>query len=220
MTTATDACCSSCTTTASVEQSPTSERVLRYQRRAQVLAFATVAYNVIEAIVAITAGRVANSGALLGFGLDSIVEVSSGLIVLWQFRRPVTAEREAKALRLMAWAFFGLALYVGVESVIALLRAEEPDSSIVGIILAAVSLAIMPALSAAQRRTGRELGSGTVVADSKQTLLCTYLSVVLLGGLLVNALWGWWWADPIAGIAIALVAANEGRQAWRGDSCC
>lgn len=191
----------------------------RLGRRAQLLAGASVAYNGIEAVVAITAGLVAGSVALVGFGLDSIVEVSSGLIILWQFRHPLPESRERVALRLMAASFFALAAYVGSESVRALLGDHEPEASRVGIVLAAASLAIMPFLSWAQRRTGRALGSNAVVADSTQTLLCTYLSAVLLVGLVLNATLGWSWADPVAGLVIAAVAVREGVEAWRGEGC-
>ncbi len=174
----------------------------------------------VEAVVAITAGIVAGSVALVGFGLDSIVEVSSGLIILWQFRHPLPESREKTALRLMAFSFFGLAAYVTFESLRALLTGHQADSSTVGITLAATSLVVMPFLSWAQRRTGRALGSNAVVADSTQTLLCTYLSAVLLLGLVLNATLGWYWADPIAGLIIAAVAIKEGREAWRGEGCC
>lgn len=188
-------------------------------RRAQLLAAASVAYNVIEAAIAITAGLVAGSVALVGFGLDSVVEVSSGLIILWQFRHHIPESRERQALRLMALSFFALAAYVTFESSRALLGDHDPDDSPIGIGLASASLAIMPALSWLQRRTGRELGSGAVVADSTQTLLCTYLSAVLLAGLLLNTTLGWSWADPIAGLVIAAVAVREGVEAWRGEGC-
>lgn len=192
----------------------------RYGRRAQLLAGASVTYNVVEAVIAITAGMVAGSVALVGFGLDSVVEVSSGLIILWQFRHPLPESRERTALRLMALSFFALAGYVTVESARSLLSGHAPDPSPVGIALAATSLLVMPFLSWAQRRTGRALGSNAVVADSTQTLLCTYLSAVLLLGLVLNATLGWYWADPIAGVVIAAVAVKEGRQAWRGEGCC
>lgn len=191
----------------------------RLGRRAQLLAGASVTYNVIEAVIAITAGVVAGSVALIGFGLDSIVEVSSGLIILWQFRHRLPESRERTALRLMAISFFALAAYVSFESVRALVSGHQPDSSTVGIMLAALSLVIMPFLSWAQRRTGRALGSNAVVADGTQTLLCTYLSAVLLLGLVLNATLGWYWADPIAGLVIAAVAVREGLEAWRGESC-
>ena len=189
----------------------------RLGRRARLLAGASVAYNVVEAVVAVGAGLVAGSVALVGFGLDSTVEVSSGLIVLWQFRHPLPEAREQRALRLMAVSFFALAAYVGVESVRGLLGDSRPDASPVGIGLAVASLLVMPFLSVAQRRTGRALGSQAVVADSTQTLLCTYLSAVLLVGLLLNASLGWSWADPLAGLVIAAVAVKEGREAWRGE---
>jgi divalent metal cation (Fe/Co/Zn/Cd) transporter len=192
----------------------------RLGRRAQMLAGASVAYNAVEAVVAVAAGLAAGSVALVGFGLDSVVEVSSGLVVLWQFRHRLPESRERQALRLMAVSFFALAGYVTVESVRALLAGAEPDSSPVGIGLAVASLAVMPYLSWAQRRTGRALGSQAVVADSTQTLLCTYLSAVLLAGLLLNAWLGWSWADPLAGLVIAGVALREGVEAWRGEGCC
>ena len=192
---------------------------VRLGRRAQLLAGASVAYNVVEAVVAVTAGLAAGSVALLGFGLDSVVEVSSGLVILWQFRARLPESRERQALRLMALSFFVLAAYVGVESVRALVSGEEPDASAVGIGLAVASLVVMPFLSWAQRRTGRALGSRAVVADSTQTLLCTYLSAVLLVGLVLNATLGWGWADPVAGLVIAAVAVREGRAAWRGEGC-
>lgn len=191
----------------------------RLGRRAQLLAAASVAYNLVEAAVAVSAGAVAGSVALVGFGLDSLIEVSSGLIILWQFRHPVPESRERQALRLIGASFCVLAVYVTAESVRSLAGASEPATSPAGITLAALSLAIMPVLSWAQRRTGRALGSGSVVADSTQTLLCTYLSAVLLAGLLLDALAGWGWADPAAGLVIAGVAAREGIAAWRGHGC-
>lgn len=198
----------------------TLERRATLARRAQLLAGASVAYNVVEAVVAIAAGRVAGSAALIGFGLDSTVEVASGLIILWQFRHPLPESREQLAGRLIGLSFFALALYVTYESVSALLTGSRPDPSTVGIVLAVLSLLIMPVLSWAQRRTGRELGSSAVHADGTQTLVCTYLSAVLLVGLLANSLLGWWWLDAVAALVIAAVAVREGLEAWRGDGCC
>ena len=192
----------------------------RLGRRAQLLAGASVAWNSAEAVIAITAGTVAGSAALVGFGLDSVVEVSSGLVILWQFRHRLPESREQQALRLIALSFFALAVYVAQDSVRALLAGADPDVSRTGIALAAASLTVMPFLSWAQRRTGRALHSSAVVADSTQTLLCTYLSAVLLVGLVLNATLGWGWADPLAGLVIAAVAAKEGRDSWRGESCC
>ncbi|MET9273617.1 cation transporter [Kribbella sp. NPDC003557] len=196
------------------------EQRRRLGRRAQLLAAASVTYNVIEAVVAITAGAIAGSVALVGFGLDSVVEVSSGLIILWQFRHRMPESRERQALRLLAISFFALAGYVTFESVRALIVGTDPDSSPVGIGLAIASLIVMPFLSWAQRRTGKALGSNAVVADSTQTLLCTYLSAVLLVGLILNATLGWSWADPIAALVIAAVAVREGIEAWHGEGCC
>ncbi|WP_083448792.1 cation transporter [Actinoplanes rectilineatus] len=181
---------------------------------------ATIAYNTVEAVVAISAGTAASSTALIGFGLDSIIEVSSAAAVAWQFAGADPERREKTALQVIAISFFALAAYVSVESVRALVGGAAAAHSTVGIVLAAVSLAVMPGLSYAQRRAGRELGSRTAVADSKQTLLCTYLSAVLLVGLVVNSLFGWSWADSIAALIIAAVAIKEGREAWRGDTCC
>jgi divalent metal cation (Fe/Co/Zn/Cd) transporter len=195
------------------------QRRAQLSRRAQLLAGASVAYNAVEATVAIAAGAAASSIALVGFGLDSIVEMSSALIILWQFRHPLPEARERRALRLIALSFFALAGYVTVESVRSLLDGPSAQPSPVGIALAALSLLVMPVLSWAQRRTGIQLGSSTVVADSKQTLLCTYLSGVLLVGLLLNAALGWWWADPVVGLVVAGLAIREGREAWRGESC-
>jgi hypothetical protein len=157
---------------------------------------------------------------LIGFGLDSVVEVGSAAVVAWQFVAADPTRRERSALRLVAVSFFALAALVAVEAVRALIGAAEADHSPVGIGLAALSLLVMPVLSAAQRRAGREYGSSSAVADSKQTLLCTYLSAVLLVGLVANGALGWWWADPLAALVIAAVAVREGRQAWRGDACC
>ncbi|BCY09126.1 cation transporter [Actinoplanes sp. L3-i22] len=199
---------------------PGAQRRAVLTRRIRLLVAATITYNVIEAVVAISAGTLANSTALIGFGLDSVIEVSSAAAVAWQFAGADPEKREKTALRVIAISFFALAAYVTVESVRALLGGAEAGHSTVGIVLAAVSLAVMPGLSYAQRRAGRELGSRTAVADSKQTLLCTYLSGVLLVGLLVNSLFGWSWADPIAALVIAAVAVKEGREAWRGDACC
>lgn len=189
-------------------------------RRVRLLVAATISYNVIEAVVAVTAGTIASSTALVGFGLDSVVEVASAVAVAWQFSTADHERREGAALRVVAVSFFALAGYVGVESARALAGAERAEHSAVGLALAAASLVIMPVLSAAQRRAGRELGSRSAVADAKQTLLCTYLSAVLLVGLAVNSLFGWWWADPAAALVIATVAVREGREAWRGRHCC
>jgi divalent metal cation (Fe/Co/Zn/Cd) transporter len=189
-------------------------------RRIRLLVAATITYNVVEAVVALTAGAAASSGALIGFGLDSVIEVASAAAVAWQFSGHDPEARERRALKAIAISFFALAIYVTGEAVSTFFTGEPPETSRTGIVLAAISLAVMPALSAAQRRAGRELASASAVADSRQTLLCAYLSAVLLAGLLLNALFGWWWADPVVALAIAGVAVQEGRTAWRGQHCC
>ena len=187
-------------------------------RRIRLLAVVTIAYNVLEAAIALTEGMRVSSTALIGFGLDSVVEVSAAAAVAWQFAKPDHEVREKAALRVIALSFFALAAYVTVESVRALLGYGEPQPSIVGIALATVSLVLMPLLAWAEQRAGRELGSRSAVAYSKQAGLCAYLSAVLLVGLLLNSLLGWSWADPIAGLVIAAVAVREGREAWEGHS--
>ncbi|MFC6010450.1 cation transporter [Nocardia lasii] len=189
-------------------------------RRIRWFVAATITYNVVEAIIALTEGARVSSTALIGFGLDSVIEVSSAAAVAWQFAGRDPAQREKVALRVIAFSFFALAAYVTVDSLRALFGFGEAAHSTVGIALAAVSLLIMPVLSAAQRRAGRELGSASAIADSQQTLLCTYLSAVVLIGLLLNTLFGWSWADPIAALIIAVIAIKEGRNAWKGETCC
>jgi divalent metal cation (Fe/Co/Zn/Cd) transporter len=192
----------------------TAERRRTLSRRIRLLVGATITYNVVEAAVALSEGTRASSAALIGFGLDSVIEVSSAAAVAWQFSSSDPEAREKRALRVIAFSFFGLATFVSVDAVRSLAGVGEARHSMIGIVLAAVSLAIMPVLSLAQRRTGRELGSLSAVADSKQTLLCTYLSAVLLVGLLLNSLYGWAWADPIAALVIAAIAVRE------GETCC
>ena len=197
---------------------PARRAVLR--RRIQLLVAATITYNVIEAIIAISAGTVAGSIALIGFGLDSVIEVSSAAAVAWQFSARDPERREKVALRVIAGSFFALAAYVTVEALRTLVTGNEPEHSTVGIVLVAVSVLVMPFLSWAQRRAGRELGSASAVADSKQTLLCTYLSAAVLVGLVLNAALGWWWADPLVALGLAVIAVREGRNALHGETCC
>lgn len=192
----------------------------RLGRRARLLAGASVSYNVLEGIVAITAGVVAGSVALVGFGFDSGIEVSSGLIILWQFAHRLPETRERQAQRLMSAAFALLAVYVGVESVRALITGAQPEVSPVGIGLTVASLLIMPLLSRAQRRTGRALGSAAVTADGTQTGLCAALSATTAAGLILNAAFSWGWADATAALVISAVAGREAVLAWRGEGCC
>ena len=189
-------------------------------RRIRLLVAATITYNVVEAVIALTEGNRVSSSALIGFGLDSVIEVSSAAAIAWQFSAKDPETREKAALRFIAFSFFALAAYVAVDAAMSLLGFGEPQPSAIGIALATASLIVMPVLSLAQRRAGRELGSASAVADSKQTLLCTYLSAALLAGLVLNAIAGWSWADPVAALVIAVVAVREGLNAWRGDPCC
>lgn len=197
-----------------------SERVTVLRRRIRIVVAITITWNVIEATVALTAGRAASSAALIGFGLDSIVEVLSAAAVAWQFATPDPEKRENVALRVIAVSFFALATYVSVEAVLSLIGLREAEHSPVGIAIAGLSLVVMPFLSWFERRTGRELGSASAIADSKQTLICTYLSAALLVGLVLNSLLGWAWADSVAALVIAVFAVREGVEAWKGDACC
>lgn len=189
-------------------------------RRVRFFVAATITYNIVEAAVALAAGSAASSSALIGFGLDSVIEVSSAAAVAWQFAAADPQARERTALRVIAFSFFGLAVFVAGDSLRGLLGHDQAQHSPAGLLIAALSLVIMPFLSWGQRRTGRELRSASAVADSHQTLLCTYLSGVLLLGLALNSLLGWSWADPVAGFIIAGIAIREGIDAWRGDLCC
>ena len=201
-------------------QAPSFERRAVLSRRIRLFAAATITYNLGEAVVALWAGGVSDSSALIGFGLDSVIEVASALALSWQFSAKDPERREHLTLRIIAISFFALAAFVTADAVRALSGGGEARHSTPGIVIAALSLAIMPVLSWLQRRAGRELGSRTAVADSKQTLLCTYLSAVLLVGLVLNSTLGWWWADAGAALVIAGIAVREGSNAWRGDVCC
>jgi divalent metal cation (Fe/Co/Zn/Cd) transporter len=204
----------------------TERRVLL--RRAVVLAWFTLGWNVIEGVVAIAAAVLASSQALLGFGLDSGVESLSATVVLWRLyaerRDPARAEAvEQRALRLIGVTFFVLAAFVAVESVRALVGGHEPDVSVVGIVLTSVSIVVMQWLARAKRWVGVAMGSKAVQADSSQTSACVYLSVVVLGGLLLNAAFGWWWADPLAALGVVVFLVREGREALtadHADHCC
>jgi divalent metal cation (Fe/Co/Zn/Cd) transporter len=191
------------------------------RRRALWLEYLTIGWNVIEAVVAVAAGLAAGSIALVGFGFDSSIEVFAASTVVWQFRAElrgdVDEDRERRALRLIAVTFFVLAAYVSVEAIRDVIVDEKADASPVGIILACVSLAVMPTLAWLKRRTGRALTSATLIADSAETFLCSWLSAVLLVGLVVNATIGWWWADPLAALGIAYLALREGIEDWRGE---
>lgn len=187
-------------------------------RQGRRLEYLTIAWNSAEAAVALIAGLMAGSIALVGFGLDSLIEVCSGAVVLWRlFADNERAERVA--LKVVGVSFVALAVYVALDSVKTLWLREGPERSLPGIVLAALSLAVMPLLARAKRRVAAGIGSRALRADSRQTDLCAYLSAILLGGLLLNALLGWWWADPVAGLAMTPIIANEGREALKGESC-
>lgn len=189
------------------------------QRRIRWIVGATIGYNLVEAIVAIAAGAAASSVALIAFGLDSTIEVLSAAAVAWQFTRRDPERWEKGTLRVIAVAFFALAAYVTASSLLALITRIEVEHAPAGIAVTALSVVVMPFLSIAERRAGRQLGSASVVADSKQTLICTYLSGAVLIGLLLNSAFGWWWVDALAGLVIAAFAMREGLEAWRGDAC-
>lgn len=200
-------------------ESRTRDRRSVLERRIRWIVTGTIVYNLVEAVVALTAGSLASSAALIGFGLDSTIEVLSAAAVAWQFTRREPERWERHTLRVIAVAFFALAAYVSISAIGALVGREPAEHSTVGIVLAAVSVVVMPFLSLAERRAGRELGSATAVADSAQTLVCTYLSAAVLVGLVLNSAFGWWWADPIAALVIAVFAIREGLDAWKGDAC-
>ena len=193
------------------------ERRATLHRRVRLIVGFTITYNVIEGIVAISAGAAASSAALIGFGLDSFIEVLSAVAVAWQFTRNDPERWEKPTVRAIGIAFLALAAYVTVDAILALVGVEPVDHSPLGIAIAVASLVVMPALAWFQFRTGRELGSKSVQADAKQLLLCIYLSGTVLIGLLLNSLFGWWWADSIAALVVAFLAVREGIEAWRGD---
>ena len=191
-------------------------------RRARLLAWGGNAWHVVEFAIALGAGLAAGSIALIGFGLDSLIEVAAGTVIVWLFtgRRVDDRERaERRAQQLIAVSFFLLAAYIAVEAGRDLIGGDHPQTSWVGIGLAAVTAPTMPLLARAKRRIGHQLGSSATVSEGAQNMVCAYLSVALLIGLSANALLSWWWADPLAALVIAVVAAREGVQSWRGDAC-
>jgi divalent metal cation (Fe/Co/Zn/Cd) transporter len=199
----------------------TNERA-RLQRWARLLAWGGIAWHFIEFGIALSAGIAASSIALIGFGADSLVEAFAGFVVVWLFTgsrlHSETAERHAQ--QLIAFSFFVLAVYVGVESIRDIVGGHHPEASWVGVGLSAFTAATMPLLARAKHQVGRRLNSSATVKEGAQNMLCAYLSVALLAGLLLNALAGWWWADPAAALVIAAAALREGRESWRGEGCC
>lgn len=197
-------------------------------RKARWLNLATISWNAVEGVLAVLAGVAAGSASLVGFGFDSGIEVSAALVLLWRLRQErhggCMQANDARATRAIAVSFVALAAYVGIESTRDLLAGSRPDASTVGVVMAALSLAVMPVLARAKRELAPALGSAAAVADAKQTNLCALLSAVLLVGLGANAALGWWWADPVAGLGIAALASMEARRTWSAesleDTCC
>ena len=195
------------------------DRVLHIKRGRR-LEYFTLGWNMLEAVVAIGAGLLAGSIALVGFGVDSLIESTSGAVLLWLLASSAHDEgRERLALRLVGVSFFLLAAYVCFEAVKSLVAVEEPKASVVGIVLSVASLIVMPLLARAKRRVAADLSSRALVADSRQTDICAYLSAIVLGGLALNALFGWWWADPVAALIMVPIIAREGFEAWQGEAC-
>jgi divalent metal cation (Fe/Co/Zn/Cd) transporter len=189
-------------------------------KRGRRLEYFTIGWNLLEAIVSIAAGLIAGSIALIGFGIDSLIETSSGTILLWRLREGEKGEaREKIALKLVGWSLLVLAAYVGFEAGKSLVMREEPERSWPGMIIAALSLIVMPLLARAKRKVALGIGSRALVADSKQTDICAYLSAILLVGLGLNASLGWWWADPLAGLIMVPIIAKEGLESLRGETC-
>lgn len=195
----------------------TAARRSKLHRRVRFIVGFTISYNVIEAIVAIWAGTLASSAALIGFGLDSVVEVLSAAAIAWQFTRKDPERWEKVTVRAIGLAFFALAAYVTVDAVMSLISQEGPEHSPLGLGITALSLVVMPLLAWFEVRTGRELDSKSVMADAKQLILCIYLSGAVFIGLILNSLFGWWWADSAAALVVAVLAIREGLEAWRGD---
>ncbi|MCC6855271.1 cation diffusion facilitator family transporter [Microbacterium sp. NPDC088619] len=195
----------------------TAARRSTLHRRVRFIVGFTISYNVIEAIVAIWAGTLASSAALIGFGLDSVVEVLSAAAIAWQFTRKDPERWEKVTVRAIGLAFFALAAYVTVDAVMSLISQEGPEHSPLGLGITALSLIVMPLLAWFEVRTGRELESKSVMADAKQLILCIYLSGAVFIGLILNTLFGWWWADSVAALVVAVLAIREGIEAWRGD---
>ena len=193
-------------------------------RRGERLEYFTIVYNSLEGFASIIAGMIAGSVSLIGFGLDSLIEVTSGAAVLWRLRHDLNISRreqiERTTLRMVGACFVALALYILYESSSMLIRHVPPERSIAGIVIAAISVIVMPLLARAKRRVARQIGSEAMRADSRQADFCTYLSAILLGGLLLNALFGWWWMDPIAGLVVAALAVREGHTAWTSGELC
>lgn len=195
-----------------------------YVRRGERLEYFTIGYNTLEGVTSIVAGLIARSVSLVGFGLDSLIEVTSGAALLWRLHHDLDLSRreqvERAALRTVGACFIALALYILYESGSMLIRHVPPKRSIFGIVIASISVIVMPLLARAKRRVARQIGSGAMHADSKQADFCSYLSATLLGGLLLNAMLGWWWMDPAAGLVMVPIIGKEGIDGLRAETCC
>lgn len=207
-----------------VQSPPVADDRTRAVRRGQWLTWTTLIYNVAEAVISLVAGLLAGSVALIGFGLDSVIEVSASGAAIWRLEHDADAHRRASAervaLRIIGWSFLALAAYVAVDAVRALVAADPPDESPLGIAIALLSLVVMPTLARAKRKVAAQLSSAALTAEARQTDICFYLSLLLLGGLALNALLGWWWADPVSALAMAPLIAYEGREALAGRTVC
>ena len=196
-----------------------SEAVLLGRR----LEYFTIAWNSLEGIIAVGLGLLAGSVALVGFGLDSAIEVTSGAALLWRLSQDsasTSEQAERITLKIVGWSFVALAAYVLYDSLVSLIARQAPERSVPGIVLAIASLIVMPLLARAKRKVARNIGSAALIADARQTDFCTYLSAILVGGLGLNALLGWWWADPVAGLLMVPIIGREGILAIRGHACC
>ncbi len=203
--------------------STTADRVALV-RRGLLLSYATLGYNSLEGLVAIGAGLAAGSIALVGFGVDSVIELGASLAAIWRLKSDLEPARRARAeyrtRRIVGWLFLALAAYVAWDAIASIAGGQRPSESTVGIVLAALSLVVMPLLVRAKRRVARQLGSSALYAEASQTLMCMWLSAILLAGLLLNALAGWWWADPVAALAMVPLIVREGVEGVQGRECC
>jgi divalent metal cation (Fe/Co/Zn/Cd) transporter len=225
-------CCNPRGATPIESESRYSERVVKVivlprpdvVRRGRWLEYFTIGWNGLEGLVSIAAGTIAGSVSLMGFGLDSLIEVTSGAALLWRLHHDLNASRreavERKTLRIVGLCFIALAIYIAVESLFSLIQREAPEKSIPGIVIAVLALVVMPLLARAKRSVAEGIGSEVMKADAKQADFCTYLSAILLGGLLFNGLFGWWWADPVAALVMVPIIASEGINGLSLKTCC
>ena len=206
-----------------MQETPANNEREQLVRRGRLLEYFTIGWNLLEGLVAVGAGIIAGSPSLVGFGFDSFIESTSGTVLLWRLRvddEETRERREQIALRLVGASFMLLAAYVAYDSITTLVWRESPERSYIGIGLTLVSLIVMPLLARSKRRVAVQIKSRALEADSKQTDLCVYLSAISLGGLVLNAAFGWWWADPVAALVMIPIIVNEGVEGLRGETCC